>query len=99
MQQLLAAAQERMGKWYHLGFDYDSPRQYCSKFVYQVYRQALGVELGKLQTLEQLLNENPQANVSFWRAWYFGFIPWNRRTVTPASQLIDPQLETVFSNV
>ncbi|MCW8884216.1 MAG: YiiX/YebB-like N1pC/P60 family cysteine hydrolase [Motiliproteus sp.] len=96
---LQTAAEERMGQWYHLGFNYDSPRQYCSKFVHQVYKQALGVKLGELQTLEVLLEENPQANVTFWRVWYFGMIPWQRRTVTPASQLVDPQLETIFSTV
>ncbi|MEH6626770.1 MAG: YiiX/YebB-like N1pC/P60 family cysteine hydrolase [Motiliproteus sp.] len=99
IEQLKQAAERRMGKWYHLGFNYDSPRQYCSKFVYQVYREVFGVELGELQTLAQLLDQNPQANVTFWRVWYFGFIPWKRRTVTPASQLMDTQLETVYSSV
>ncbi|OMH32200.1 YiiX/YebB-like N1pC/P60 family cysteine hydrolase [Motiliproteus sp. MSK22-1] len=99
IDQLRLAANKRMGKWYHLGFDYDSPRQFCSKFVYQVFSDALGVRLGKLETLEQLLEQNPQASVGFWRIWYFGLIPWKRRTVTPASQLVDSQLETVFANV
>ncbi len=99
IEQLKQAANQRMGKWYHLGFNYDSPRQYCSKFVYQVYRDVFGIELGELQTLEQLLDQNPQADVNFWRLWYFGFIPWKRRTVTPASQLVDAQLETVFSSI
>ncbi|WP_421868669.1 YiiX/YebB-like N1pC/P60 family cysteine hydrolase [Motiliproteus sp.] len=98
VQSLKQAAAKRMGQWYHLGFDFDSKRQYCSKFVYQVYREALGVELGKVQTLEQLLEQNPQACVGFWRCWYLGFIPWQRRTLTPASQLQDPQLQTLFSH-
>ena len=97
--RLKQAAAEREGGWYHLGFNYDSSRQFCSKFVHQVFQQALGVELGEVQTLRQLLDQNPQASVGFWRAWYLGFIPWQRRTVTPASQLADPQLDTVFSTV
>ena len=98
IEALKYAAEKRLGQWYHLGFDFDSKRQFCSKFVHQVYREALGVELGQVQTLEQLLAMNPQACVGFWRCWYLGFIPWQRRTLTPASQLEDPQLVTVFSN-
>lgn len=93
------AARQRMGALYHLGFKFDSARQFCSKFVYQVYRDALGIELGKVQTLEQLLQENPQASVGFWRCWYLGFIPWQRRTITPASQIADTQLTTIFSTI
>lgn len=97
--RLKKAAAEREGGWYHLGFNYDSARQFCSKFVYQVFQQALGVELGEVQTLRQLLDQNPQASVGFWRVWYLGFIPWQRRTVTPASQLVDSQLDTILSTV
>lgn len=96
---LKQAAGKRLGKLYHLGFKYDSPRQFCSKFVYQVYKEALGVELGKVQTLTELLQENPQASVGFWRCWYLGFIPWQRKTITPASQIADRNLTTVFSTV
>ncbi|MEH6649586.1 MAG: YiiX/YebB-like N1pC/P60 family cysteine hydrolase [Motiliproteus sp.] len=99
IERLKQAASKREGCWYHLGFNYDSPRQFCSKFVHQVFHEALDVELGEVQTLQQLLAQNPQASVGFWRTWYLGFIPWQRRTITPASQLVDPQLDTVFSTV
>jgi len=89
----------RLNQYYHLGFDFDSKRQFCSKFVYLTFKEALGVELGKIQTLKELLEENPQASVNFWRCWYLGFIPWERKTITPASQLHDPQLNTVFSTL
>ena len=94
--QVKLAAAKRMGTFYHLGFDYDSGRQYCSKFVYQVFEEAVGFAPGRIQTLRQLIEENPQANLGFWRAWYLGFIPWQRRAVTPASQLKDPRLTTVM---
>lgn len=99
VDELKRAADKRHGQFYHLGFKYESQRQFCSKFVYQVYKEALGIELGKVQTLEQLLEENPQASVRFWRCWYLGFIPWQRKTITPASQIADPQLTTVFSTI
>lgn len=99
VELLKVEAQKRMGTFYHLGFQFDSQRQFCSKFVHECFRDALGVKLGKVETLEGLLEQNPQASVGFWRAWYFGFIPWQRRTLTPASQLADDALETVFATV
>lgn len=96
IEALKKNANKRMGKLYHLGFKYDSSREFCSKFVHNVFKETLSIEIGKVQTLKELLEENPQASVGFWRAWFFGFIPWSRRTVTPASQLVDEKLVTVL---
>lgn len=99
VKQLKTTAEHYRGAWYDLGFNFDAKRQFCSKFVYTLFNKVCNVEIGKVQTLEALLEENPQANQRFWRVWYFGFIPWKRRTVTPASQLKDTQFTTVYSNV
>jgi hypothetical protein len=87
---------KRMGGLYHLGFDYLSSRQFCSKFVYQTYAAALGVEIGALESFRTLLNNLPDTPLWFWRLWFLGRIPWMRLTVTPASQLISDRLETVW---
>ncbi|MDO6563113.1 YiiX/YebB-like N1pC/P60 family cysteine hydrolase [Amphritea sp. 1_MG-2023] len=92
-------ANKLSNRLYHLGFDFESERQFCSKFVHLVYKDALNIGLGKVQTLEQLLQENPQASVRFWRCWFLGFIPWQRKTLTPASQINDEQLRTIFTTV
>ena len=93
--RLRKAAESRMDTLYHLGFKYDSPRQYCSKFVYDVYLEATGREIGHIETFRQLLAEHPTAPTNFWRLWFFGFIPWDRRCVTTTSQLQDERFETV----
>lgn len=87
----------RMGKIYHLGFDFDSNRAFCSKLVYESFRDALGLEVGRLETFSALLRRNPSAPTGFWRLWFFGFIPWQRRTVTTTSQLQCPLWQTVFA--
>lgn len=88
----------RMGIRYDLGFDYDSPRLYCSKFVHQVYREATGYEVGRLETFRQLLASNPRAPLGFWRVWFGGFIPWERCCVTTTSQLKSCDLTLVFDS-
>jgi hypothetical protein len=86
----------RMGKLYHFGFHYLSPRQFCSKFVYETYLAALGVEIGNLESFRTLLNNLPNTPLLFWRLWFLGRIPWTRLTVTPASQLLSDKLKTVW---
>lgn len=98
ISRLQEAAEKRMKRLYHLGFKYESNRQFCSKFVYEVYKEALDIEVGRLETFRDLLNNNPHVSKTFWRMWFFGFIPWNRLTVTPASQLKCTNLETVFES-
>jgi len=96
---LAAAASERAHVFYDTGFDAHSHRQFCSRYVREVLQQATGVEVGRVETFAQLLADAPQADVGFWRAWYFGSIPWQRETVTPASLLRTPGLRLVFDGV
>lgn len=93
-RRLREAARTNLRRRYGFGFDFDSRRLFCSKHVYETYR-AIGIEVGELQTFEQLLAENPSGAMRFWRTWFFGSIPWSRRTVTPASQLRDSKFVTV----
>lgn len=95
INKLRTACDSMMGRLYHLGFNYESKRQFCSKFVYDAFKNSLDIDVGKLMTLKELINENPDAPLMFWRLWYFGFIPWNRLTVTPGSQYEDPTLMAV----
>jgi hypothetical protein len=93
---LKAQCDTRMNIAYDTGFDYRRGRLFCSKFVYDVYHDALGVNLGELETFSHLLARNPKADVAFWKGWFFGKIPWQRVTVTPASQYFSPELQTAW---
>ena len=99
ISRLQTAANQRMNQLYHLGFKYESNRQFCSKFVYEVFKEALNVEVGQLETFRELLNKNPTVSKRFWKLWFFGFIPWKRLTVTPASQLNCNKLDTIFEKL
>ncbi len=98
-QAIVVAAAQRAHVFYDTGFDARSQRQFCSRYVREVLLQGAGVEVGRVQTFQQLLETAPAADVGFWRAWYFGSIPWQRETVTPASVLRTPGLQTVFDGV
>lgn len=93
---LYEQAVQRLGRFYHTGFKLASRRQFCSKFVHEVYRDALGLEIGKVETFADLLQSNPQARLGFWRLWFGGLIPWQRKTVTPTSEYLCTKLVTAF---
>jgi hypothetical protein len=96
---IVAAAAQREHVFYDTGFDNRSHRQFCSRYVREVLQQGADVEVGQVESFRTLLSHAPQADVGFWRVWYFGSIPWQRETVTPASVLNSPGLHTVFDGV
>jgi hypothetical protein len=98
LEAMSKSMSSKMGLLYHLGFNYDSKRQYCSKFVYDVYKDSTGLEVGELETFGDVLKKNPDTSVWFWRLWFFGRLPLKRRAVTPASQYESKLLETVYQN-
>ena len=95
-QAIVTAAERRRGVFYDTGFDLHSRRQFCSRFVREVVAEATGTPLGEVETLASLFARQPAADLGFWRVWYFGSIPWQRQTVTPASLLRSDHLHPVF---
>lgn len=98
-QALYEAASQRTGVLYDTGFNLRSSRQFCSRYVREVVAQATGQQLGEVESFSALLSHNPNINLRFWQAWYFGRIPWQRETVSPASLLQSPRLHPVFDGV
>jgi hypothetical protein len=96
---IVAAAAQREHVFYDTGFDARSRRQFCSRYVREVLQQGADVEVGRVETFQALLESAPAAGIGFWRVWYFGSIPWQRETVTPASVLHTPGLRTIFDGV
>ena len=90
------SAERRLGVHYDTGFDLHSRGQFCSRFVREVLLEATGEAVGEVQTFATLLQARPDTKLDFWQTWFLGSIPWQRETVTPASQLDSPRLVTVF---
>ena len=58
--------------------------------------EATGENIGKVENFKTLLASNPDTDLTFWRVWYFGNIPWERQTVSPASIYNSTNLNKVF---
>lgn len=93
------AVEKRSGIHYDTGFDLHSSGQFCSRFVHEVLNETTGIQVGTVENFKTLLAHNPDIDQSFWKIWYFGSIPWQRKTVTPASLLESQELQLVFDGV
>jgi Permuted papain-like amidase enzyme, YaeF/YiiX, C92 family len=93
---MLAFADMQMGKVYSLGFNLTSNDTFCSKFVHDAVYAGTHQSIGEIETFDHLLHSNPDTPQLFWRVWFFGFIPWQRTTITPASELASPLLKPVI---
>lgn len=98
-KRIQSAAQKRSAILYDTGFNLHSKRQFCSRFVREVLDDATGIKLGEIESLATIFKRNPDTDLRFWGLWYFGNIPWQRETVTPASLLRCPNLRPVFDGV
>lgn len=93
---LKQSTQKRMKIFYDLGFDINSKRQFCSKMVHEILVESAHINIGKIETLKQLLENNKNSNIKFWKIWYRWNIPWQRQTITPASLMFDRKLDLIF---
>ncbi|XXD92416.1 YebB family permuted papain-like enzyme [Pseudomonas sp. Z4-7] len=92
------AADHRLGRFYDTGFNLASRRQFCSRFVREVIDEGANIQVGKVETFATLLQDNAEPNLAFWRLWFFGRIPWQRRTVTPESLLQSSEVRIIFDS-
>lgn len=97
-QAMLAAAERRVGRFNGMRFEFDSGQLFGPKLVREVFGEVLGREPGRLVTMAELRDRVPASTLWFWRVWYLGAIPWQRRTITPLSLYTDPGLRTVFES-
>lgn len=95
-EALRQAVLRRSGVLYDTGFNLHSPRQFCSRFVREIVHEATGIQVGTIETFADLLSRNPEADLRFWRLWYFGKIPWQRETMTPESLLRSAHSYIIF---
>lgn len=95
-EAVIIAARKRNGIFYDTGFNLHSNRQFCSRYVREVLGDATGVTVGETEKFSTFLALNPKTDQTFWKIWYFGNIPWQRETVTPASLLNSDKMHTVF---
>lgn len=85
------------GKDYDLYFEWSDSKIYCSELVWKIYKEAVGLEIGKLESLSDfnLTDESVKQKL---KERYGDNIPKDELVISPASMFNSDQLITVLKN-
>ncbi len=53
LMKMKSVGEKFIGKNYDIYFEWSNDKIYCSELVWKIYKEAIGVEIGKLQTLSE----------------------------------------------
>ena len=86
-----------VGKDYDLYFEWSDKRIYCSELVWKIYKEAIGLEIGKLEKLSDF--DLTDKTVRYKLQERYGYkIPQDELVISPASMFNSDKLITVFQN-
>jgi hypothetical protein len=91
-KEVIAAAYKYIGRKYDSKYKLDNDDIYCSELVYLGYKDAIGVNLGKLERLGDLNWAPYQQSIMHYEG---GPVPMDRLMVTPYSMTQDKQLKLI----
>ncbi len=97
LKKMKVVGQQFKGKNYDIYFEWSNDRIYCSELVWKMYKEATGLEIGKLEKLSDFdLNSGVVKQIMKKR--YGNSIPMNEKVISPASMFNSDKLETIFKN-
>lgn len=82
------------GKNYDIYFEWTNDRIYCSELVWKIYRDAAGIEIGRLQRLKDFDLSNPKVK-KLMKERYGENIPLDEKVISPASMFKSEMLTEV----
>jgi len=97
IQKMKQYGEKQIGKNYDLYFEWSDDKIYCSELVWKIYKEALDIEIGKLQKLGEFDLSHPAVKEKL-KERYGNKIPYEENVISPAAIFQSPLLKTVFSN-
>jgi hypothetical protein len=82
------------GRPYDLTFEWSDQRIYCSELVWKLYKNALGIEVGKLQHLREFKLDTPAVKAKLFER-YGNRIPLDEPVIAPKAMFNSPLLTVV----
>jgi uncharacterized protein YycO len=94
VQKLKLAGDRYKGKHYDSYFEWTDDKIYCSELIYKIYKEATGIEIGKLQTLKDFDLSSEAVRVKM-KERYGNKIPLDEIVISPSSIFNSDLLTTV----
>lgn len=83
-----------IGKDYDIYFEWSDEKIYCSEYVWKIYKNVTGIEVGTLQKLKNFDLSSPQVK-QILKERYGNTIPFNETVISPEDIYKSPLLESV----
>ena len=85
------------GKDYDIYFEWSDDKIYCSELVWKIYKEALDIEIGNLETLKDFNLKDPIVKEKLHER-YGDKIPLNELVISPAAMFESDKLIIVLKN-
>lgn len=97
LERMKEVGKRFMGKDYDIYFGWSDDKIYCSELVWKIYKEALDIEIGHLQTLQDfdLTHDTVKQKM---QERYGDQIPLSEKVISPASMIQSELLFTVTGN-
>ncbi len=97
LEKMKQAGEKYAGKDYDLYFEWSDSKIYCSELVWKIYKEALNIEIGKLEKLGDFNLSNKAVKQKL-KERYGDDIPKEELVISPAAMFNSNELVTVFNN-
>jgi hypothetical protein len=94
VNHMLTVSESFKGKPYDLYFEWSDNRIYCSELVWKIYKRALSIEIGELQTMGEFDLSDPLVQEQV-RERFGDAVPKDETVVSPAAIFASNPLITV----
>ena len=96
LERLRKSGRKFLGKPYDLTFEWDDRRIYCSELVWKVYKEGLGIEVGRLSRLRDFDLSHPAVRQKMHER-YGSRIPRDMPVISPGAIFDSPELMEVWN--
>ena len=94
LMKMKSVGEKFIGKNYDIYFEWSDDKIYCSELVWKIYKEAIGIEIGKLQTLKEFDLENEIVK-EIMEKRYGETIPMNEKVISPSEMFKSKKLKTI----
>ncbi|PCI98512.1 MAG: peptidoglycan peptidase [Flavobacteriales bacterium] len=94
LSKMRQVGEQYMGKNYDIYFEWSDDKIYCSELVWKVYKEATGIEIGKLEELKDF-DLTHEAVKQKMKERYGDNIPMDEKVISPAAMFNSDKLITV----
>ncbi len=95
LNRMLEVGKTFEGKHYDLYFEWSDDRIYCSELVWKIFKRALDIEVGELQTVNEFDLSDPEVQAKLQERWG-GPPPSDEIVISPVAIFNSSKLFTVY---